>query len=377
MDTSETMKDMFSSWMKWQQRATDMWGRVAQNVPRPQTPMGGWPSPWPTSWSPPQMFAGQDMMKDWVRMSSDLFKNIGAFQPPGVGSEAASKSMDAMKVYWALMEYWSNVVKHSGALTDDEMDAEKIAEVHQKLTDEYEKVIEAFLGSPPPTSLGEMMDFQGQSLARYLAVWDHFRTPFMEMRTEWPDVMQKLASGDPASVREGFGIWQKTILDTVGRLINLPAMGMSRQYEERLKSAMDAYFQFQAILPVYYSTFQSASREAFQKLLKESQDLHADGSPEGFRKFYRRWVKIHEDTFFELFRKPEFAELMNKVVDRGLNLRMRVNELTKQQLQVLNIPTQEEMDHVYRSQYEHRTKIKSLERRIARLEEALGESEEG
>jgi class III poly(R)-hydroxyalkanoic acid synthase PhaE subunit len=372
MDTSETMKDMFSSWMKWQQRATDMWGKMAQNVPRPQMgwPAMGWPSTWPS-----QPAGGHDMIGEWMKMSRDLFDRFGAFGASGLGNETAGKSLDAVKVYWALYDYWTKLVKSTGLLTDEVPDQEKLARAHAELAGEYEKVMQAFLGSPPPTSFQEMMKVQGDFMERTLSLWGHFRAPWQDMRDEWPAVWQKLSSGEPGSVRESFGIWQKTVLDTVGRLINLPALGMSRQYEERLKSALDAYLQFQAILPVYYSTFQTASRRASERLFQESRDLAADTSPEGFRKFYRRWVKIHEDTYFELFRKPEFAELMNKVVDRGLTLRQRINELSKQQLQVLNVPTQEEMDHVYRSLYEHRSKIKELERRILELEAVT--SEEG
>lgn len=359
MDTA--VKDLFTSWMRWPNRATEMWGKLYENVPRPS--WSSWPQP--TSGLP---FGSPDMTSEWMKMSGDLFRRAWAVPAPGVGAETAFKGVDAMQVYWALHEFWTIWTRQMKPLSGKDIPDEEVIEAHRKLRREYERVIKAFLGAPPPQTVQEIMALQGQGFERMLSTWSQFRAPWMDLSSSVPHVATKLMSGDLAGMREGAGLWQKAILDTIGKLLNMPAFGMSREQEQRMKSAMDAYLNFQAILPVYYSTFQSASKDAFERLLAESRDLKADTSPEGFKKFYRRWIRIHEDTFYELFHKPEFAELMNRVVNRGLTLRQKMNEITSSSLEVWNVPTRDELDDVYRTLYEQRNQIKALTRRLDQLE---------
>jgi class III poly(R)-hydroxyalkanoic acid synthase PhaE subunit len=305
------------------------------------------------------------MARDWVRMSGDLFRRLWALPgSEGAGAETVFRGVDAMQVYWAVYEFWTRWVRYMGPLAGRDSSDEAVLEASRRLREEYERVLKAFMGSPPPRTLTEIMELQGRGLEGMLSVWSHFRGTWQELGDRWPEALRTMLSGDPGGMREGAGLWQKAILDTVGKLLNLPAFGMSREHEQRIRSAMDAWLNFQAILPIYYSTFQSASREAFEKLMDEARSLADDTSPEGFKKFYRRWIVIHEDTFFELFRKREFAELMNRVVKRGLVLRRRINEMTSTYLEIWNVPTREEMDDVYRTIYEQRNVIKELRRRL-------------
>jgi hypothetical protein len=314
-------------------------------------------------------FGNPDLARDWTRMSEDLFKRLWAFPgSDGTAAETVFKGVDALQVYWALYEFWARWIRHTGPMGGREGGGAEVLEANRKLREEYEEVLKAFLGSPPPRTMAEILELQGKGLERMLSTWKHFRGPWQDLASQWPDAMGRMVSGDLAGMREGASLWQKAILDTVGKLLNLPAFGMSREHEQRLRSTMDAYLNFQAILPIYYSTFQTASREAFERLMKEAQTFSDDSSPEGFRKFYRRWVRIHEDTFFELFRTPEFADLMNRVVKRGLTLRQKMNEMTSATLEVWNVPTREEVDDVYRTLYEHRRQLKDLRRRLDRLE---------
>lgn len=360
MDTPEMMKDLLSHWMRWPQKATEMWGKVYEGWPRPS--MGSWPS-----WSPPSSglpFGNQDMAGDWTRMTGDLFKRLWAFPGQGVAGETVFKGVDAMQVYWSLYEFWTRWIRYMAPLSGGEADEGQVLEANRKLREEYERVTKSLLGSPPPQSAQEILKMQGQGLERMLSIWSQFRVPWQDLARKWPTAATRMASGDIAGMREGASLWQKAVLDTVGKLLNLPAFGMSREHEQRVRHAMDAYLNFQAILPIYYSTFQSASKDAFERLMGEARDLSRDTSPEGFRKFYRKWIVIHEDTFFELFRKPEFADLMNRVVNRGLTLRQKINEMTSATLEVWNVPTREEMDDVYRTLYEQRNQIKELRRRL-------------
>jgi len=363
MDAPESVKDLFSNWMRWPQKATEMWGRLNE----------GWPPAWPRlplPWPPqPDLpFASQEMAREWTRMSSDLMRRFFSIPPGGVSSETVSKSVDAMQVYWVLYEFWTKLVRQMGPMADLEAGDEGVIEASSKLRQEYERVQSAFLGSPPPQTVKEMLDSQSSALQRMLSMSRLFRAPWQDLGNSWPEVVARMASGDVTGIREGFGLWQKAILDTVGKLLNLPAFGMSREHEQRMRTAIDAYLNFQAILPAYYSTFQDAGKDAYEKLMKEAKDIAADSTPEGFRAFYRRWIAIHEDTYFELFRKPEFAELMNRVVDRGLTLRQKVNELTSTYLKIWNVPTREELDDVYKALYEHRGQLKALRRRLDDLE---------
>jgi BMFP domain-containing protein YqiC len=346
--------------MKCPQKATEMWGRFYEHTPR---------MPW--AWTPPSSglpFGSQDMAHDWVRMSGDLFKRYWAMPGSGVGAETVFKGVDAMQVYWSLYEFWTKWVQNMAPLSGRDVTDAQVQEAGRKLRTEYESVIKAFLGSSPPQTVQEIMRLQGEHFDRTFSVWKQFKAPWMDLQSQWPDAASKMMSGDLTGMREGAGLWQKAILDTIGKLLNLPAFGMSREHEQRARSALDAYINFQAILPIYYSTFQTASKDAFERLLRETRTLSSDTSPEGFRKFYRRWVTIHEDTFFELFRKPEFAQLMNRVVNRGLTLRQRINEMTSTYLEVWNVPTREELDDVYRTIYDQRNQLKALRRRLDELE---------
>jgi hypothetical protein len=111
--------------------------------------------------------------------------------------------------------------------------------------------------------------------------------------------------------------------------------------------------------------------KAFDMLMEKTKDIPTDNSPESFKRFYAVWVKVNEDSFFDLFKRDEFSGMMNEVMNRGLDFKKKLDRNTSKYLESFSVPNRQEMDDVYKALYDLKGEVRKLGREVRDLREKM------
>jgi hypothetical protein len=93
--------------------------------------------------------------------------------------------------------------------------------------------------------------------------------------------------------------------------------------------------------------------------------------PEVLREIYTIWWTTNEDAFFELFKEPEFGNAMSEVLNYGLRLKRRLDELTAEWCDALSIPSNKEFDEAIMVIQELRRKVRLQQKAIEKLQQQI------
>jgi len=369
-DGKGNIKDMMSMWMNIPGKLSEGWMKFYKAF----TP-GDYSFPFFRKEEEQKSlpFDNLNMYEEWMKMTGDTIQKVLQMAPSGgVGPETYFKLFDGMKAYFSLYEFWGSWTKTMAPFGGKTPTPDEWKGVQEKLAVDYTKVLDTVIGRKPPETMEEIMKMQGKVMGQGIEMFAWFRDPWSIMMRQGPQVLSKAATGDISAVREGFSLWQTAISDTIGKLLHIPSLGYSREYEERQKEVAEAYVKFATSLPAFYSEFYQAGSKAFDKLLDKSKDIPADSSPESFKKFYALWLKTNEDTFYDLFKREEFTNMMNEVMKRGLDFKRKMDFSTSKYLESLSIPNREEMNDVYKAIYDLKHEVREMSKEVQVLKENRG-----
>jgi len=365
----EFPENMFSLWMELPGKLAEQWSKLYKNF-SPENLTFGFFKKQDENKSMP--FGNLSLYEEWMKMSGETLKKIMDMAPSGgLGPEVFGKVFDGLKSYFALYEFWSQFVKIMAPLRGRTPTTEEWKTVYEKLSQEYRVVLDTVIGRKPPESLEEIMKLQGKMIGQGIEFLSWFKSPWTLLSKQLPNVATKIATGDISAVREGFSLWHTAVTDTIGKLLHIPSLGYSREYEEKQKELTEAYVKFATILPAFYSEFYQAGLKAFDKILEKTKDIPFENNPESFKKFYSIWLQTNEDTFYDLFKREEFTKLMNEVLKKGLDFKKKLDQNISKFLESLSIPNREEMDDVYKTIYEMKKEIRQISKDLQEIKEKI------
>jgi polyhydroxyalkanoate synthesis regulator phasin len=159
--------------------------------------------------------------------------------------------------------------------------------------------------------------------------------------------------------------WQK--------YLHIPKVGLSREQHEQFADLVDKSNIFHTyIAELFYLfslPFEKSNYSIQQKINAMLEQEEVDNDP---AKLYNEWIKILEGNFMQLMKSQEYTNLLNGLIRSLAEYKTVKNDVTNIFLKELQIPTNTEMDEVYKELYVTKKKVKELTRRLEKLEEKLG-----
>lgn len=362
---------MMSLWTDLPGKLSEQWMKLYNNFSPPSLSLGLFKKSENTKKLP---FGSLGMYEEWMKMSGETFRRVLEMAPGGsVGPETYNKVFDGMKAYFSIYEFWTSWTKVMAPFEGKTPSSDQWNGAQEKLTDEYKRVLDTVIGVKPPDTMEGIMKLQGKMMSQGIEFLSWFKTPWKVAAKQGPQVASKVLTGDITAVREGFSLWQTAVSDTIGKLLNIPSIGYSREHEERQKVLAEAYVKYATSFPSFYSEFYQTGSKAFDNLLEKSRDIPADHSPESFKKFYSLWIRVNEDAFYDLFKRSEFSDMMNEVMKKGLDFKKKLDKNTSKHLESLSIPNRDEMNDVYKAFHDIKYEIRQLSREVREMKENLPE----
>lgn len=158
--------------------------------------------------------------------------------------------------------------------------------------------------------------------------------------------------------------WQK--------YLHIPKIGLPRETHEQFAELVDKaniFHTYMAELFYLFSLpFEKSNYSIQQKINGMLERGEMDNDP---TKLYNEWIKILEGNFMQLMKSQEYNSLLNSLIRSLVEYKAVKNEVTNLFLKEMQVPTNKEMDEVYRELYLTKKKVKDLSRRLEKLEEKL------
>jgi hypothetical protein len=237
------------------------------------------------------------------------------------------------------------------------------------------KVWEALFSSMSRPEAGEAF-LKGTSVLPEVALkmmrtgWDGYFHLFQQ----W---LRKVESGgEPGQAfsfenldQDMFKTWMEYYEKDIQPLLNIPQLGLARFYQERLNQTADRFNQYQAAMSEFLHLLSRPFEKSFRAMEEKLDHMLRGGeSSEGFKDYYGMWIKLLEGHYMNLFKSDEFLKSLHRTLAAGQDFKMAQRGVLEDCLQSLPIPTNKDMDELYKEIYLLKKKVKDLSRKLENRE---------
>ena len=280
----------------------------------------------------------------------------------------------------ATTDFWANMTKmqpHWGASPDpseppkeSESSKEKgPASKMQKNLEIGAKILQALISRlGEPENLDATMKGMDSVPEFTLKMTQQFWDGYLELQKKWAEQARKFGQHTEAYQFEDieqniFKTWNELYEEEFQKFFNVPSLGLTRFYQERLSQLADKFTVYQSSLSEFVYMFYvpiEKTTGVMQEKMEEMADqgeLHDD-----FNTYYNMWVKILEGHYMTLLKSPEYLQVMNKTIIALTEYKEARNEVLYDILQKLPIPTNKDMDEVYKELYLLKKRFRDLSR---------------
>ncbi len=173
----------------------------------------------------------------------------------------------------------------------------------------------------------------------------------------------------PAVPMDAPGGWTDFYERAVKPLLRMPAVGLTRVFQEKIAQLVDKFHSYQRTLSQFQMLLRGPIDKAFADMGKEKEGkdagrLTADDD-------YKDWIKGLEGHYMKLFRSEDYRASLSRLLDETAAFRISANGVLTDFLQFLPIPTNKEMDDLYKEIYTIKKTVRESAKMIRNLQGSL------
>ncbi len=202
--------------------------------------------------------------------------------------------------------------------------------------------------------------------------------PWMESTREAGGHLGEAMAGDRRAVLKMMNVFWDTYESTLGRFLAAPAIGYTREFQEKAARAYETWVDVQRAQAEFQAEVTNAGVRAMETLLRELVERAEKGKPvTSARQLFDLWVSCAEKAYFEVASTESFAEIQGRFVNAAMHYRVHERQIVEAFARTLHLPTRTELDDAYRHMHELRREVKALRRELDALREARAAQETG
>jgi len=162
---------------------------------------------------------------------------------------------------------------------------------------------------------------------------------------------------------EVFKTWTEIYEKEFRQFFHIPQLGLTRFYQEKINATLDKHNRFQSQYAEFMHLIMLPVEKTYKVLQKQLSDMAREGKlPENSNDYYKLFIKILEGHFMSLFKSPDYVAVMAKTLDAFEDFVEARNAITQDVLKAMAMPTQNELDELYKEMYLLKKRINLLEK---------------
>jgi len=162
---------------------------------------------------------------------------------------------------------------------------------------------------------------------------------------------------------EALNAWSEMYKEEFQRLLYMPQLGLTRQYQERANKALDKFNLLQVAMGEFLQLLYLPMEKSLQVMVEKMAE--EDQIQENPKVYYQQWIKTLEGHYMTLLQSPEYTQKMGETLEAFENYIGSKNELMQDLLQTLPVPTDKDMDELYREIYLLKKRMRKHEKEHA------------
>ena len=148
-------------------------------------------------------------------------------------------------------------------------------------------------------------------------------------------------------------------------MLNSPQFGIDRNTYEMQMKTIDKLITFIGNYSELSIMLSNLVNESTEDVIKKSFELIKKGeAPKTFEEFYNFWKNQTSNEFDKLFYSDEFSKFLGNFVDSLMLLKIDLDRVVEDSLKWFPIPTNSDMDSLYKTVYELKKEVRELKRYI-------------
>ena len=149
------------------------------------------------------------------------------------------------------------------------------------------------------------------------------------------------------------------------KYFHIPQLGLTRFYQERFNQLLDKQNLFETTLAEFMSVLSLPIEKSFNVLQENLQKMAQEGNmPKETKEHYAMWVKILEGHYMTLFKSREYVDELHNTINKLEDYILAKNDMMQDFLQFFPVPTNKEMDVLYKEFHLLKNRVKELEKKI-------------
>ena len=137
-------------------------------------------------------------------------------------------------------------------------------------------------------------------------------------------------------------------------------------YQERANQFVDKFNLFQAAMSDFMRVLYLPMEKSLKVMQQKLEEAGAEGDvPHDYHDYYRNWIKTLEGHFMVLFKSPDYTQTLRKTLNAMGEYMIARHEFFQDILQTLPVPTDRDMDDLYKEIYELKKRLKKIEKNLA------------
>ena len=177
-----------------------------------------------------------------------------------------------------------------------------------------------------------------------------------------PQLSDMIAQMPGAQWWQGTGeAWLKAMQARPSALLELPAIGFTREHGERAQALVQAQLDLQQRVSDWQSQLQQSTQDAIARFERKLNEHAAPGKQiTSVRGLFDVWVDAAEEAYAEMALSREYRTVYGALTDAQMRLRSSAQAIAEQAAKATGMPSRDELDGAHR-------KIAELERQVRRM----------
>ena len=151
-------------------------------------------------------------------------------------------------------------------------------------------------------------------------------------------------------------------------------MGANRESNEDLMKVMNAYIKMLFTAGELSVLITDSIRNSAKVLVDRYQQNIKEGKVvTTFREFYNLWYSVTEEVLLSLLNTDDFSKVFGDFSDKYAQYMIALNKVQERMLASLPIPTNSDMNSLYKTVYDLRKAVRDLTREIEGMKGKKGD----
>jgi len=165
-----------------------------------------------------------------------------------------------------------------------------------------------------------------------------------------------------------FKAWTEIYEKEFKQFLTVPQLGLTRYYQERMGVAMDKFNLFQAAMAEFFRTLFLPMEKAYRVMQEKIGELTKEGKlPENPKEYYLMWLKTLEGHYMTLFKSREYTRILSNTLNIMEEFLMARQIMLQDIIQTLPVPSNKDMDDLYKELYLLKKKVKEIEKKLDKV----------